>query len=92
VATIQSLIVSCQLGEIEPYTFLFHVPQRIETHPATTSISSSPRNWKDRFADDPCARIPIAIDLEPACPQAALQRASHPDARGGLSQNSTLPG
>jgi hypothetical protein len=53
VATIQSLIVSCQLHGIDPYDYLVDVLQRIDSHPAKDIDQLIPRNWKNHFADEP---------------------------------------
>jgi hypothetical protein len=53
VATIQSLIVSCQLHGIDPYDYLVDVLQRIDTHPAKDIDQLIPRNWKVNFAENP---------------------------------------
>jgi len=53
VATIQSLIVSCQLHDIDPYDYLVDVLQRIDQHPARDIQQLTPRLWKQHFADDP---------------------------------------
>jgi hypothetical protein len=53
VATIQSLLVSCRLHDIDPYTYLVDVLQRIDRHPAKDIDQLIPRNWKKRFAGDP---------------------------------------
>ncbi len=53
VATMQSLIVSCQLHDIDPCDDLVDVLQRIDSHPAKDINQLIPRNWKRRFAEDP---------------------------------------
>jgi len=53
VATLQSLIVTCQLHDIDPYTYLVDVLQRIDRHPAAEVHLLIPRLWKQHFADDP---------------------------------------
>ena len=53
VATIQSLLVSCRLHDIDPYDYLVDVLQRIDTHPASEVHLLIPRLWKQHFADDP---------------------------------------
>ena len=53
VGIIQSLISTCKLQGINPYTYLTDVLLRISTHPASQVSDLTPRNWKQRFADNP---------------------------------------
>jgi transposase len=53
VAIIQSLLVTCKLQGVDPYTYLVDVLQRISEHPASRVIELTPREWKTRFADNP---------------------------------------
>jgi transposase len=53
VGIIQSLIVTCRLHGIEPYTYLVDVLQRIGQHPAARVAELTPRLWKQHFADNP---------------------------------------
>ena len=53
VGAIQSLLVTCQLQGVNPYTYLVDVLQRIDRHPARRVIELTPRVWKERFADNP---------------------------------------
>lgn len=53
VGIIQSLITTCKLHDINPYTYLVDVLQRISRHPAKDVADLTPRLWKTRFADDP---------------------------------------
>ena len=50
---IQSLITTCQLHGINPYTYLVDVLQRVSQHPASEVADLTPRRWKQRFADQP---------------------------------------
>lgn len=50
---IQSLIATCRLHEIDPYTYLVDVLQRVGEHPASQVELLTPRLWKQHFADDP---------------------------------------
>ncbi len=59
VATLQSLLTTCRLHGINPYTYLVDVLQRIGEHPARQVIELTPRVWKQRFAD-----APLTSDLE----------------------------
>lgn len=53
VGLIQSLITTCQLHGVNPYTYLVDVLQRISQHPAREVKDLTPRRWKTRFADMP---------------------------------------
>lgn len=50
---IQSLIQSCRMQGVDPYTYLVDVLQRIETHPAREVHLLTPRLWKENFSDSP---------------------------------------
>ena len=53
VGIIQSLLVTCRLHDVDPYTYLVDVLQRINTHPMSRVDELIPRNWKQHFADNP---------------------------------------
>jgi transposase len=53
VATLQSLIVTCRLHDIDPYDYLVDVLQRIDQHPASQVHLLIPRLWKQHFAANP---------------------------------------
>lgn len=53
VGVIQSLLVTCRLHGINPYTYLVDVLQRIDRHPASQVMELTPRLWKQHFADNP---------------------------------------
>ena len=53
VGIIQSLIVTCRLHGIEPYTYLVDVLQRVGQYPAARVAELTPRLWKIHFADNP---------------------------------------
>jgi transposase len=53
VATLQSLMVTCRLHDIDPYDYLVDVLQRIDRHPAREVHLLTPRLWKQHFADNP---------------------------------------
>jgi len=53
VGIIQSLIVTCRLHGVDPYTYLVDVLQRISEHPASRVAELTPRLWKQHFAADP---------------------------------------
>ncbi len=53
VGVIQSLLVTCRLQGVDPYTYLVDVLQRISEHPASRVIELTPREWKTRFSNNP---------------------------------------
>lgn len=53
VGIIQSLISTCRLHDINPYTYLVDVLQRVSIHPASRVEELTPRLWKEHFADNP---------------------------------------
>ena len=50
---VQSLIATCRLQGIDPYTYLVDVLQRVGQHPAARVAELTPRRWKALFADNP---------------------------------------
>jgi transposase len=52
-SSLQSLMVSCRLHDIDPYAYLVDVLQRIDRHPAREVHLLTPRLWKQHFAADP---------------------------------------
>jgi hypothetical protein len=53
VGIMQSLIVTCRLHGIDPYTYLVDVLQRLGVHPASKVAELTPRLWKQHFAANP---------------------------------------
>ncbi len=53
VGIIQSLICTCRLQGVDPYTYLVDVLQRISLHPASETESLTPRLWKQKYAEHP---------------------------------------
>jgi transposase len=53
VGIIQSLLATCRVHGVDPYTYLVDVLQRIETHPAKSVAVLTPRLWKENFAGHP---------------------------------------
>jgi transposase len=53
VGIVQSLIVTCRLHAIDPYTYLVDVLQRVGEHPASRVAELTPRLWKQHFAANP---------------------------------------
>ncbi|HEC07713.1 MAG TPA: IS66 family transposase [Thiolapillus brandeum] len=58
VGIIQSLLVTCRLQGVNPYTYLVDVLQRIALHPAREVEALTPRRWKECFAGNPL-RAPL---------------------------------
>ncbi len=59
VGIIQSLLTTCRLQGVNPYTYLVDVLQRISLHPARDVEELTPRVWKEKFANHP-----LKSDLE----------------------------
>ena len=55
---LQSLLTTCRLHNIDPYTYLVDVLQRIDSHPASEVHLLTPRLWKQHFANNPM-RAPL---------------------------------
>ena len=53
IGILQSLITTCRLQRIDPYTYLVDVLQRIGQHPASAVAQLTPRQWKQHFAANP---------------------------------------
>ena len=53
IGIIQSLLVTCRLHDINPYTYLVDVLQRVSEHPASRVAELTPANWKKKFSDNP---------------------------------------
>lgn len=64
-AAIQSLIVTCRLHNIDLYTYLVDVLQRISEHPNADVIGLTPRLWKETFGKNP-ARSLVDVMLSTA--------------------------
>lgn len=50
IGIVQSLLVTCQLHDINAYDYLVDVLQRVDRHPATEVEQLTPRLWKQHFA------------------------------------------
>ena len=61
VGIIQSLISTCKLHSINPYTYLVDVLQRVQIHPNSEIAQLTPRLWKTHFAHNPL-RSDLEID------------------------------
>jgi hypothetical protein len=53
VGSIQSLLVTCRLQEVDPYAYLVDVLQRTSVHTANRASWLTPREWKARFVSNP---------------------------------------
>jgi transposase len=65
VGIVQSLLATCRLQGLDPYTYLVDVLQRVDAHPAHAVADLTPRIWKDRFGAVP---LKSAIDRVNAVP------------------------
>ena len=59
VGILQSLLTTCRLHGVDPYTYLVDVLKRIALHPASRAEELTPRRWKALFAD-----APLRSDIE----------------------------
>jgi hypothetical protein len=53
VGIVQSLLGTCRLQDVDPYTYLVDVLQRVDDHPFAEVAKLTPRLWKEHFAGDP---------------------------------------
>jgi hypothetical protein len=53
VGIVQSLIVTCKMHGIDPYTYLVDILQRVSNHPRSEVHQLTPAQWKLHFADNP---------------------------------------
>lgn len=53
VGIIQSLVASCKMQKIDPYTYLVDVLLRVGKHPASKVHELMPRHWKQLFEGNP---------------------------------------
>ena len=63
IAVLQSLLVTCRLQGVDPYTYLVDVLQRVSVYPDKDILDLTPRVWKEKFAHDPFRSI---VDIVPA--------------------------
>ncbi|MFQ5515648.1 MAG: IS66 family transposase [Myxococcota bacterium] len=63
VGQIQSLLTTCVLHDVDPYTYLVDVLQRIDEQPHSKVDQLTPRLWKEHFA-----HAPLRSMLDPAPP------------------------
>ena len=57
VATIQSLLATCRLHNVNAYTYLVDVLQRVSHHPAKDVHLLTPRLWKRHFSGEPMRSV-----------------------------------
>ena len=57
VGIFQTLIVTCKMNGIDPYTYLVDVLQRVADHPQKDIAMLTPDQWKTHFADKPRCSI-----------------------------------
>ena len=50
---IYSLIATCRLHDVDPYTYLVYVLQRVQTHSNLKVSELIPRLWKEKFSSNP---------------------------------------
>ena len=53
VGIVQSLLATCRLQDVDPYTYLVDVLKRVDDHPFAEVATLTPRLWKEHFAGDP---------------------------------------
>ncbi len=53
VGIFQSLIVTCRMNGVDPFTYLVDVLQRVSDHPKADVQQLTPANWKQHFAANP---------------------------------------
>ena len=63
IAVLQSLLVTCRLQGVDPYTYLVDVLERVSVYPDKDILDLTPRRWKEMFAHDPFRSI---VDFVPA--------------------------
>ncbi len=54
-AVLYSLVQSCRLAEVEPFSYFRDVLMRVATHPQRRIHELTPRRWKELFADQAAA-------------------------------------
>ncbi|MCC5888474.1 MAG: transposase [Gammaproteobacteria bacterium] len=65
-AVLHSLLVTCRLQGVDPYTYLVDVLQRVGQHPAKDVIDLTPRRWKELFAANPLRSDVSRVPAVPA--------------------------
>lgn len=62
--TIQSLLTTCRLHDVNPHAGLVDVLHGIDQHPAGRTEELTPRVWKDKFSVDPPLSDPDRVRQE----------------------------
>lgn len=62
----QSLIRTCRLQGVNPYTYLVDVLQRVDSHPAAQVALLTPRLWKNNYAANPLRSDVLPCPITPA--------------------------
>ena len=57
IAVLQSLLVTCRLQGVDPYTYFVDVLNRVSVHPDKDILELTPRIWKEKFGHDPLRSI-----------------------------------
>ena len=57
VGIFQTLIVTCKMHGIDPYTYLVDVMQRVADHPKKDIAQLTPKNWSRLFANEPYGSV-----------------------------------
>jgi len=81
VGIIQSLISTCVLHGVDPYTHLVDVLQRIATHPQRDVADLTPRRWLARFADQ-AIPPPAFANWNPGPAQESRSATGHSETTG----------
>ena len=63
IAVLQTLLVTCRLQGVDPYTYFVDVLDRVSVHPDKDILELTPRIWKEKFGNDPLRSL---VDLLPA--------------------------
>jgi transposase len=53
VGIFQTLITTCKMHGVDPYTYLVDVLQRVADHPKSEIEKLTPRLWSQYFGDNP---------------------------------------
>jgi transposase len=77
VGIVQSLISTCRLHGVDPYTYLVDVLQRVQIHPAKRVLELTPRLWKQHFADQ-ALRSDVERDIPATAPPPAESAPAEP--------------
>ena len=62
----QSLLSTCRVQGIDPYTYLVDVLQRMDTHPTREAELMTPRIWKQEFGESPLRSDLDRVKMETA--------------------------